>query len=395
MAPEISNANNSNQLRNSSSFPPSMTHISHGPTQHTPSPMPTPPPLPPRRPAQAYSLYNDRPFGSNYYGNYGNYGYGTGYRSYSGYNFLGSQMPYSDTYNYRYIDGQNIESRFQQYAEENTRSTFHVIETVLHTFSSITTVLESTYFALTNSFRAILNVAENVGKLRSTIGYLLSTLSFLRFLKWIYKKIIFILGYQRQDAINESLWDETISQATNGKELYSTSSTWSNFLLLAAFVVIPYLIHKISSNVKQMQIQVNDPKSWLTCKDPVQVAYAMYNFQAASSEELNLKIGQKIWLAPQSIQSKSMPGWYLVTDSKNVGLVPANYIRITGQLIKTKSENDKNTVASSQSLLPSMDNSIAPEQEMTDVNMPESRSVFYKYNSSENDIEDNAVLQFK
>lgn len=89
-----------------------MTHISHGPTQHTPSPMPTPPPLPPRRPAQAYSLYNDRPFGSNYYGNYGNYGYGTGYRSYSGYNFLGSQMPYSDTYNYRYIDGQNIESRY-------------------------------------------------------------------------------------------------------------------------------------------------------------------------------------------------------------------------------------------------------------------------------------------
>lgn len=49
---------------------------------------------------------------------------------------------------------------------------------------------------------------------------------------------------------------------------------------------------------------------------------------------MNLKAGQKIWLAPQPLQPKNIPGWWLATDSKNVGLVPSNYVTIVAQLKK-------------------------------------------------------------
>lgn len=88
----------------------------------------------------------------------------------------------------------NYFCRFFHYVEESTRPTFHLIETILHTFSSMTMLLESTYFALTNSFRAILNVAENIGKLRSTLNQLFSTFALIKFLKWLYKKIIYTIG---------------------------------------------------------------------------------------------------------------------------------------------------------------------------------------------------------
>lgn len=89
-----------------------------------------------------------------------------------------------------FVDFLYIFYRFFQYVEDSTRPTFHLIETILHTFSSMTMLLESTYFALTNSFKAILSVAENVRKLHSTLGQLFSTFALIRFLKWLYRKIV-------------------------------------------------------------------------------------------------------------------------------------------------------------------------------------------------------------
>ncbi|KAG5310622.1 PEX13 protein, partial [Acromyrmex insinuator] len=332
-----------------------------------------PPPLPPRQSAQSYLGYNDyRPYGSNYgYGSYGSYGYG-GYRGYGG--SFGSYIPYSGN-SYGQIGGHSgdVENRFQQYAEESTRSTFRIVETVLHTFSSITMLLESTYFALTNSFRAILSVADNIGRLRSTIGQLLSTFALIRVMKWIYRRILFTLGLQTQNAVVEDLWQQSVSQLTNGEQTPITTATnerispWMNILLLGVFVAIPYLIHKITSNIRQNQIKVNDPKEWVKCEDPVCVATAMYDFMAVSNEELSLRTGQKIWLAPRSLQSKSIPGWWIATDNRNVGLVPANYVTIVGQLKrKPESESNGNVIAST--VIPtSMQNATASDEQMNTV----------------------------
>ncbi|KAG5328908.1 PEX13 protein, partial [Acromyrmex heyeri] len=349
-----------------------------------------PPPLPPRQSAQSYLGYNDyRPYGSNY--GYGSYGYG-GYRGYGGYGSFGNYIPYSGN-SYGQIGGHSgdVENRFQQYAEESTRSTFRIVETVLHTFSSITMLLESTYFALTNSFRAILSVADNIGRLRSTIGQLLSTFALIRVMKWIYRRILFTLGLQTQNAVVEDLWQQSVSQLTNGEQTPITTATnerispWMNILLLGVFVAIPYLIHKITSNIRQNQIKVNDPKEWVKCEDPVCVATAMYDFMAVSNEELSLRTGQKIWLAPRSLQSKSIPGWWIATDNRNVGLVPANYVTIVGQL-KRKSESESNGNVITSTVIPtSMQNATASDEQM---NMVEPSIGQQNTDFSENNIKD-------
>lgn len=121
------------------------------------------------------------------------------------------------------------------------------------------------------------------------------------------------------------------------------------------------------------ELAVNDPKEWVKCEDPVCVATAMYDFAAISNEELSLKTGQKIWLAPRSLQSKSMPGWWIATDNRSVGLVPANYVTIVGQL-KKKSGLESNGNATASTLIPtSVQNVTASNEqaETTHVNMLE------------------------
>lgn len=68
-------------------------------------------------------------------------------------------------------------------------------------------------------------------------------------------------GLQTQSAAAEDLWQQSMSLA-NGERPTITSSNerispWMNVLLLGVFVAIPYLIHKISSSIRQNQIKGN------------------------------------------------------------------------------------------------------------------------------------------
>lgn len=333
MAPERTNMSNSNQLRNvssvfsSSSGPQPLFSGYNAPATNVP------PPLPPRQ----STSYNE--FRPGYLSSYGGYGsMNNYYRGYNNYNSFGRYTGYPSTpsyTNYGYMGGPSgdIESRFTQYVEDSTRSTFHTLETILQTFSSITMLLESTYFAITNCFKAILSVAESIGRLRSTIGQLLSTFALIRFLKWLYRKVTYLFGIQNVHHAEEELWQQSLLQVVQGRE----RSSWPSFLLLSISVIIPYLIHKISKNVRQLKVTYIDPKEWTSFKEPVYAATALYDFTATSVDELNFKAGQKIWLAPQPLQPKNMPGWWIATDNRNVGLIPSNYVTIVAQL-KKKSE---------------------------------------------------------
>ncbi|OXU27107.1 hypothetical protein TSAR_005722 [Trichomalopsis sarcophagae] len=304
-----------------------------------------PPPVPPRRPVSSYSSYG--PLGSSM----GGYGYGSGWNSmgmsrYGGYGMgYGSSM-YGPSYS---MYGQNqwgggpsgdVENRFVQYAEESTRPAFQSIEAMVHTFSSVTMMLESTFFAMTSSFRAILGVADNMGKLRSMLKQLLSSFALVRFMKWLYLRVKYTLGIRSQDASSEMLWRETISEVMNGSPEQSGTTSWPIFLFLSILFATPYLIHRLISNAKNINVDVNNPKDWLQNKEPVYTATALYDFTPASSEELALKTGQKVWLAPQSLQPKNLQGWWRATDSINVGLIPSTYVTVVGQL-KKKSESSQ------------------------------------------------------
>ncbi|XP_043802794.1 peroxisomal membrane protein PEX13 [Apis laboriosa] len=335
MAPERMNDNNGNQLKNVPNIITSLPNaLSQFPVSNIQSG--NPPPVPPRQPVQNYYGFNDRLFGPNYYN-----GYGLNYNNqYRGFNGSSYNPIYSNYNNYGIFGGHSTdaENRFFHYVEENTRPTFHLIETILHTFSSMTMLLESTYFALTNSFRAILNVAENIEKLRSTLNQLFSTFALIKFLKWLYKKIIYTIGSKNQDLINEELWSKSLTKI-EGENVHN-SSFWSGFIIFNIFFVVPYIIHKISYNIKNMQMKGKDPKEWHQIEEPAYIATVLHDFIAANNNELNIKAGQKVYLAPRNLQPKNLPGWCKVSDSVNIGLIPYNYIKVIGQLKKVKKNNE-------------------------------------------------------
>lgn len=66
----------------------------------------------------------------------------------------------------------------------------------------------------------------------------------------------------------------------------------------------------------------------------------LHDFIAINNDELNVKAGQKIYLAPRNLQPKNLPGWCKVSDSVNIGLIPYNYIKVIGQLKKVKKNNE-------------------------------------------------------
>lgn len=58
------------------------------------------------------------------------------------------------------------------------------------------------------------------------------------------------------------------------------------------------------------------------------VAVAEYDFNAGGERELSLTTGQRLRLAPRSLQPR-LKGWLLAAlDAQRTGLVPANYVRI-------------------------------------------------------------------
>lgn len=111
----------------------------------------------------------------------------------------------------------------------------------------------------------------------------------------------------------------------------------------------------------------------------------MYDFMAVSNEELSLRAGQKIWLAPRSLQSKSIPGWWIATDNKHVGLVPANYITIVGQL-KRKSESESNGSVIASTVIPTSMQSATTSDEQINTLEPSQNIDF-----SENNIKDDLL----
>lgn len=67
------------------------------------------------------------------------------------------------------------------------------------------------------------------------------------------------IGREKQDTLNEILWQNSISQIRNEGEGRTTILTWhTSFLFVIIFAIIPYLILKIMSNVRQIQIQGKD-----------------------------------------------------------------------------------------------------------------------------------------
>ncbi|KAJ0004897.1 hypothetical protein NQD34_011111 [Periophthalmus magnuspinnatus] len=289
------------------------------------------PPVPPRSVQQTYrpsyssftSSYG-APYGSSsfYTPGYSPYGYSSGYSSGYGIGGYGHGriLPHSD---------EIAPSRFVQQAEESSRGAFQSIESIVHAFASVSMMLDATFSAVYNSFRAVLDVANHFTRLRAHLTRVLSAFALVRTLRYLYRRLQRILG-RRTDSEADDLWAESANDAlatTRGAEEQSVKS-WPIFLFFAVVLGGPYLIWKLLSSATDTE---TTDTNWASGEDDHVVAKAEFDFTAASEEEISVRAGDLLNLAPKELQPR-VRGWLLASlDGQTTGLVPANYVKVLGK----------------------------------------------------------------
>ncbi|KAM6997320.1 LOW QUALITY PROTEIN: peroxisome biogenesis factor 13 [Tautogolabrus adspersus] len=285
------------------------------------------PPVPPRSVQQAYrpsyssfsssySPYGSSIYGgSSMYGGYSPYSYGGGF-GVGGY----GRLPHTE---------EVAPSRFVQQAEESSRGAFQSIESIVQAFSSVSMMLDATFSAVYNSFRAVLDVANHLTRLRAHLTRVLSAFALVRTLRYLYRRLQRLLG-QRSDTEVEDLWADSTSDtltAAGGAE-HHTPKSWPIFLFFAVVLGGPYLIWKLLSSSPAPEEQ---DSNWASGEDDHVVARAEFDFSAASEEEITLRAGDMMNLAPKELQPR-VRGWLLASvDGQTSGLVPANYVKVLGK----------------------------------------------------------------
>jgi len=285
----------------------------------------TPPPPLPERPAaqQRWQSYYKPPELARYpsYAAEGLYG-GSGYRRTSlippwesgGYSGYGAAPPPS--------------SNFVQFAEGRTQPAFDTILNVVQGFNSVSNMLESTYHALHSSFRATLQVAEQLSKVRKYLSQVLSALITA-------KAVRSLLGLARRptDGLVDA-WEEDRGRAESPSEEGGVS--WPLLAYAGLVLVGPYLIWKFGSSGSSSSTADGDSgdQSWATGQGEHVVATAKHSFNAEAADELSVRAGQELRVAPQSLQPR-VRGWLLAAKdgdrSADVGLVPANRVQLIGR----------------------------------------------------------------
>ncbi|XP_041484018.1 peroxisomal membrane protein PEX13-like isoform X1 [Lytechinus variegatus] len=351
----------------------------------------TPPPLP-TRPSQQSSLMSGSMV--NRYGYGGSYG-GMGMGSYGGGMYGGYGGMYGGSVGGMYGGmgygrgmgaGNEPYSRFVQQAEESSRPAFQSIESIVQAFASVSMMLESTFHTVYNSFRAVLGVAEHFSRLKIHLAKIFSAIALFRFLRYIYRKLLVLLGLRTHE-FAEEIWLEAESQAAEGAVSLMPSGgkqkrapSWPIFMFFAVVVGGPYIIWKLLSSSEE---EPDSCPEWAAGEEDHVVGRAEFDFDGDSEKELSFHSGDVLNLAPKDQQPK-VRGWLLASKGgEKIGLVPANYVKILGKRRGRKyapTTQEGNPLNSSQSMphlpvnQPSISASGSPGKAMTASNLQSSQS---------------------
>ncbi|WAR24245.1 PEX13-like protein [Mya arenaria] len=306
----------------------------------------SPPPVP-SRPTQTgqYSSYSSGYGGGYGGGTYGGYGGGLYSSPYSSSTYgYGSGMYGSSMYGGGYggygmnrYGQQNEFNSFSRMAEESSRPAFQSIESIVGAFSSVSMMLDSTFQAVYNSFRAVVGVADNFSRMKMQFGQIFSAFAIFRTIRYLYRKLLVLLRLRPQGYAEEA-WVEagdTIAQASAGKGPGNGKSSWPVLMFFAIIMGGPWLIWKFL----QSTFSGATGQGWATGEEDHFVAKAVYNYEGQGNDELSFKAGDNILVAPKELQPR-MKGWLLASvDSKTIGIVPANYVKVLGRRRGTKVSN--------------------------------------------------------
>ncbi|GFT93326.1 peroxisomal membrane protein PEX13 [Nephila pilipes] len=283
-----------------------------------------PPPLPPR-PSPYMSNFNRYSTMSGFYSPYSRYspGYG-GYRMPS----YGHYGPPNDTY-----------SSFIQMAEESTRPAFESIESVVEVVSSISMMLESTYHAVHSSYSAILGVVDQFSRLKDHLAQILSVLTIIRGLRWLCLKVLYLLKLRKENPSVDAAWDSAEQMANaslpSGMPVEPKGSAWPFLMFVGLVIGAPWLMFKLLSKSISNKKPI-DPSVFVDNNGKRYLVTAEYDFTATQPHELSFRAGEKLFIAPKSVQ-KHPRGWFFAcNDREQTGIIPSNYLKPVNKLVSTK-----------------------------------------------------------
>ncbi|XP_064383506.1 peroxisomal membrane protein PEX13-like [Halichondria panicea] len=339
-----------------------------------------PPTLPPRT-ANSYSSTYPPSYGSGF-GGVGGYGtgvggYGTGYSGYgtgvggygtgvggygTGYSGLGYR-PYGGMYGGGGGFGLggmygDESSQFMRQAEETTRAAFSSVGSVVGAVSSVSMMLESTYFAVHSCFRAVLGVAQHFTRLKNQVWDILAAIAVLRRLQqWL--RYLLRLFRLRRHSEGEDAWDEVSLAQESSLRLAHAGHTapggnarvWPAVIFFAIVFGVPWLLWKLLSAIarhEETTQQENPPQEqqWSGDNgDQPLVAKALYDFTASRSDELSFAAGDELVLAPRQLQTGG--DWLLVGRNRRSGMVPRTYV----QVVRSSTSSPGTNQTSGQQLL--------------------------------------------
>ncbi|XP_054290336.1 peroxisomal membrane protein PEX13-like [Macrosteles quadrilineatus] len=244
------------------------------------------------------------------FGNYGGYGMGMSpYGSMSGYGGYGYGS---------YPMGGGFENRFLQVAEEGSRDAFQSIESIVGAFTSVSMMLESTYYAMHSSFHAVLGVVDNFSRLRQMFVSMLSTLTLLKIIRNFYRRLLYWLGVLDHNPQADRIWDSVHDSAEREGAMLpgANTSKWPLITFLGLLFGGPYLISKFVSSHSSASQSLWDPLEGFNVR-------TAYPHQAGTEAELSFQSNEVLNLAPREQQLYENSGWLLaVNQNGQVGYVP-------------------------------------------------------------------------
>jgi peroxin-13 len=177
-------------------------------------------------------------------------GYTSGYGGYGGYN--GYNNMHGGYGANRYGMGYNNvpSNSFVEQAEQNSRTAFDSVHSIVQAFGSIAMMLESTFFAVHSSFRAVLGVADHFSRLRENLVQIVGENFLIKWIQSVFRKIMVLLGL-RSSASVEEVWNQMRSMAQDTSK-QQQSRVWKSWPLLLFFGVVlgtPWLIWRFLSSL--------------------------------------------------------------------------------------------------------------------------------------------------
>jgi len=288
----------------------------------------------------SYSPYSR--FGS--YGSYGSYG-GLGYSSYGGLGYGYNRMGYG------YPGMMNNEFSLTRQMEESTQTAFQTMSSIVQAFGGFAQMLDSTFMATHSSFMAMVGVADQLAHLKGNLGEVLSMFNIIKYIKrW--------LGYEKPN-INADEF-ESFSKNPSKNQLTKPSKRQSSkpVIIFVLFMFgLPYLMTKLINIIRRRQQRqmgmlpnnmpmnpalITGSQTSLASfprnaegKPIIEFARCLYDFQAQSPMELDIKKGDIIAIISKLDQNGQPSQWWKGRLQHGpTGIFPSNYV----ELIPTKQE---------------------------------------------------------